>query len=71
MDSGATRTISVSYKGGTKKIAIPPDAPIVRLEPGSRALLVTGAHVFVIATPGAKPVAMRVLAGEHGTVPPM
>ena len=70
--SGSTKTISVTYKGGTKQIAIPAGAPIVRLEPGTRALLVKGAHVFVIASPKAGSLsAMLVAAGENGTVPPM
>jgi hypothetical protein len=61
-----------TYKGGTKRISIPPNVPVVRVEPGSRALLVAGAHVFVAAVPMAgKLTALFVSAGEKGTVPPM
>ena len=70
--SGATRTVTVTYKGGTKRIAIPPNVPVVRVEPGTPALLVKGAHVFVVAAPQAGTLtALFVAAGENGTVPPM
>ena len=70
--NGATRTVTVAYKGGTKRIVIPPNVPIVRVEPGTAALLTTGVHVFIAAVPMAgKLTAMFVAAGEKGTVPPM
>ncbi len=70
--AGTTRTVTVTYKGGTKRIAIPPNAPIVRVAPGTPALLTKGAHVFVVAGPGAGGLtALFVAAGENGTVPPM
>ena len=72
VSSGGMRTVSVSYKGGTKRIAIPANAPIVRVEPGTPKLLASGAHVFVVAIPnGDKLGAAFVVVGEHGTVPPM
>jgi hypothetical protein len=72
VSSNGVRTVDVAYKGGTKTIAIPANVPIVRLEPGTAKLLATGARVFVIAIPhdGALGAAF-VVAGEHGTVPPM
>jgi hypothetical protein len=72
MSTGATRVFSVSYKGGTKRIAVAPNTPIVRLEPGTKALLHNGAHVFVVANPSEGAMsALVVVVGEHGTVPPM
>ena len=72
VDSGAMRTVTVDYKGGTKRIAIPPGAPIVRVAPGSPALLTKGAHVFVVAGSKAGSLtALFVAAGQNGTVPPM
>ena len=72
MSSNGVRVVDVAYKGGTKRIAIPPNAPIVRLAPGAPALLAHGAHVFVVAVPtGGKLGAAVVIVGEHGTVPPM
>ena len=69
---GAMRTVTVDYKGGTKRIAIPPNAPIVRVSPGTPALLTKGAHVFVVAASQAGALtALYVAAGRNGTVPPM
>ena len=70
--SGTTRTFSVAYKGGTKQISVMPNTPIVTVEPGTKALLATGAHVFVVAVPAGSGLgAAFVVVGEHGTIPPM
>jgi hypothetical protein len=72
MTTGTTRTLSVSYKGGTKQIVVGPGIPIVKLAPGSKSLLHAGAHVFVIAAPGEGGAsALVVVVGERGAVPPM
>ena len=69
---GAMRTVTLTYKGGTKRIVIPPNVPVVRVAPGTPALFTKGTHVFVVAAPQAGALtAMFVAAGEHGTVPPM
>ena len=66
--NGPIKTVSLAYKGGTKVVSIPPGAPIVKVVPGSKALLVVGAHVFV-----APPLSgvRAVIVGEQGAVPPM
>lgn len=65
-------TIDVTYKGGRQHIIVPANIPIVRIEPATRALLMRGAHVFVVATGDpSHPVAQRVVVGKDGTVPPM
>jgi hypothetical protein len=66
--NGPIKTVSLSYKGGTKMVAIPPGAPVVKVVPGSKALVVVGAHVFVAPGPNA---AGAVIVGEMGAVPPM
>jgi hypothetical protein len=66
--NGPIKTVSLSYKGGTKMVAIPPGAPVVKVVPGSKALIVVGAHVFVAPGPTA---AGAVIVGEMGAVPPM
>jgi hypothetical protein len=72
VSSNGVLTISVAYKGGTKEIAIPPNVPIVRLEPGKASLLANGTHVFVVAIPhGGALGAAFVVVGQHGAVPPM
>jgi len=67
------RTLTVGYQGGEKTIVVPPDCPIVTYEPGTRALLVPGAHVILMGTEAAdgKISATRVSVGKNGLVPPM
>src|SRR5690606_35204378 len=43
------RTVTLKYKGGEQIVQIPPEAPIVTLEPGDRSLLVPGNHAFITA----------------------
>lgn len=64
--------LTVTYKGGQQRINVPANAPIVRIEPGSRALIHRGAHVFIVASGDmTHPVAMRIIVGKDGAVPPM
>jgi hypothetical protein len=67
------RTITVKYPNGEKKIVIPADVPIVRLEPGDRSLLVKGAHaVFFTKTEANGSLTVtRGSVGKNGVVPPM
>jgi hypothetical protein len=67
------RTLTLSYKGGEKTVFVPPDAPIITYEPGTRAQLVPGAHVILTATRNADETltAPRVSVGKDGLVPPM
>jgi len=64
-------TVTLNYKGGSKRLTIPAGVPVVRVVPASRAALVPGAHVFAVVPQGANPTALRIIVGEHGTVPPM
>jgi hypothetical protein len=76
--SAGGRTITVSYtdpkthQTGKSKILLPPTAPVVLVQPGDKATAVVGAHAFIIASgePGHL-VALRLLVGENGVVPPM
>ena len=69
----AGRTLTVAYQGGEKTIVVPPDTPVVTYEPGTRAMLVPGAHVIVMGTEASdgKLSATRVSVGKDGLVPPM
>jgi hypothetical protein len=67
------RELSVSYKGGTKTITVPENAPVVTFTEATRADVVAGKKVFIIATssgPG-KYEARRVIVEKNGVVPPM
>jgi hypothetical protein len=65
--------MTLRYKDGQQTILVPSDAPIVTFEPGSREMLVPGAHVIVTATvrPDGSLAASRVAVGKDGLVPPM
>jgi hypothetical protein len=67
------RTLTVNYQGGQKTIVVPPDAPVVTYEPGSRSMLAPGAHVIVFAAelPDRRLSATRIAVGKNGLVPPM
>lgn len=66
------KQITVTYKGGEKKILVPPTAPIVALHPAGPSILKQGAHVFVkAADEGGKITAQFVAVGKGGLVPPM
>ena len=70
VNNGASKTVTLDYKGGSKKVTIAPGTPIVRVVPGSKSLLVAGAHV--VAFPAhAGAAAPFVIVGEQGVVPPM
>ncbi|MDV4158472.1 hypothetical protein [Rhizobium brockwellii] len=66
------RTVTVSYHGKEKKIAIPDGTPVVTIAPASNDDLVPGAVVFIAAEKAASgPLAHQVLVGKNGVVPPM
>ena len=66
-------TVTVSYHGREKKIAIPAGTPVVTLAPAAMKDLVAGAVVFVPAKKGARGAltAQQVVVGANGVVPPM
>jgi hypothetical protein len=71
--SNSGRGVTVRYPDGQKTIVVPADTPVVTFEPGSRALLVPGAHVIVMGTEAAdgKLSASHIFVGKDGLVPPM
>jgi hypothetical protein len=67
------RQLTVSYKGGSTKITVPPDVPVVEVTPADKSIVVPGAKVFV---PGRREAsggieAGAVLVGKEGITPPM
>lgn len=67
-------TLTLTYKGGSKTVAVGKDTPIVSFRPGDRALVKPGAKVVIF---GAMPngdnsyTAKSVLVGQDGMMPPM
>ena len=66
------RTVTVSYNGEQKEIAIPDGTPVVTFAPATQADLVPGAVVFIAAEKTADgTVGHQVVVGKDGVVPPM
>lgn len=72
-EKGGARKLSLKYQDGEKTVIVPPNTPIVKIEPGDKSKVVPGAHVFVIATkgPDGQLVAQRANVGKEGVTPPM
>jgi hypothetical protein len=70
---GKDRMLTVKYKGGEQKVAVPANARVVLFGPGERSELKKGAHIFCVAQrqPDGSLTAARVNVGLHGTIPPM
>jgi hypothetical protein len=66
-------TLTVTYKGGEKKIAIPDGTPVVTFAPAVEADLKPGATVFIPSEKAADGTISsgRVVVGTNGVVPPM
>jgi hypothetical protein len=67
------RTLTVSFHGQEKKIAVPDGTPVVTLAPATEADLKPGAAVFVSGEKDAAGAiaARQVVVGSNGVVPPM
>ncbi|HSH89889.1 MAG TPA: hypothetical protein VK996_07870 [Ramlibacter sp.] len=65
------RRLRVTYPGGEQVIAVPQDAPVFSLKPGTRELLVQGSQVTLTAQlVEGRPTATRISAGRNGFAPP-
>ena len=73
MVSANGRTITITYKGGEKKVFVPDDVPFVSYAPADRSALTPGANVIVNGTraPDGTVTATSVSVGQNGLVPPM
>jgi hypothetical protein len=67
------QTVTVTYKGGEKKIDIPADVPVVAVVPASREDIKPGAIVFVpsVRQSDGSLTSGAVLFGKDGVIPPM
>ncbi len=73
VDGVKGQTLTLSYKGGERRVVVPPTAPVVTFVPASPADVKAGSAVFVPAQrkDDGSLVANRVLVGKDGVVPPM
>ena len=67
------RELELSYKGGSKVVTVPENAPVVTFAPATRADLTAGKKVFVLTTPTRPGVfeAHVLLVEKDGVVPPI
>jgi hypothetical protein len=67
------RELTLTFKGESNKVTVPPGVPIVTFVPGDKSMLTPGAKVFVGTTKGADGTltAGRVNVGKDGLTPPM
>jgi hypothetical protein len=69
---GGAQQLTVTYKGGSQTIIVPPTAPIVTFSPGAMADVKPGQTVFVNGmTDGQTVTANAVAVGVDGATPPM
>jgi len=73
VSANSGRELKLSYKGGSKTVTVPADAPVVTFTGATRADVVQGKRVFVIAKAAApgQYVAQRVVVEKDGVAPPM
>jgi hypothetical protein len=73
VEARSGRELSISFKGSSNKIVVPPGVPIVTFAPADRADLKPGAPMFCSASRNAegKLAASRITVGKDGVPPPM
>jgi hypothetical protein len=71
MSGSSQKTITMNYKGGSRTLVIPAGTPVIRVSPGTKALLAVGKPVFIVATKAPAPNALFVVVGRHGTALPL
>ncbi len=72
LDGVNGRTIKLSYKGGSREVMVPENIPVVTPIAATRADLLVGKQVFVVANGPADGLsAARIYVEKDGVVPPM
>jgi hypothetical protein len=74
VNSADGRILTLTYKGGEKKVLVPANVPIVTLHPGTKEDVQPGVGVIVVAAeklPDDTYRASRITVGSKGTNPPM
>ncbi|WP_448953278.1 hypothetical protein [Labrys neptuniae] len=66
------REVTLTFPGGSRKIVIPPEVPVVQFNDAERTTIKPGVAVFVVAQPdGNAWRANSVATGQNGAAPPM
>jgi phage gp45-like len=71
-ESGGTKQVTITYKGGEQRVLVPPTAQIVTIQFGAASDIKPGVGVFVnAAVDGGKTAAGLIIVGTQGAVPPI
>ncbi|HKO07561.1 MAG TPA: hypothetical protein VJ487_07580 [Alphaproteobacteria bacterium] len=67
------RDLELAYKGGSTKVRVPANVPIVTIVPAERADLKAGLPAFAVASRGSDGTLtlLRINVGKYGVAPPM
>jgi hypothetical protein len=71
LSGSGQKTITMNYKGGSRTLVIPAGTPVIRVSPGTKALLAVGKPVFIVATSAPALNALYVVVGRDGTTLPL
>lgn len=73
VDTNDGKELTLSYKGGSQKIVVPQNAPIVSFKQSDKSLLKAGAQAFVVTQQAADGslIAQYISVGENSMKPPM
>jgi anti-sigma factor RsiW len=73
VNAASGHDLSITYKGGSNTVTVPPNTPVVTFIPAERADLKAGATVFLGAAknPEGQLTASRVTVSKDGVAPPM
>lgn len=72
VSTAAGREVTLTFPGGSRKIVIPPEVPVVQFDAAERTIIKPGIAVFVVAQPDGKDWRTNSVAtGQNGAAPPM
>lgn len=73
VDANDGEQLTLGYKGGSQKIVVPRDVPVVSFKPADKSALKAGAQIFCIAQQAADGTltAQHISVGMNGLKPPM
>jgi hypothetical protein len=73
VDTNDGKLLTLSYRGGSQKIIVTKDIPIVAFKPADKSLLIKGAQIFCVTEPrpDGSLSARYISVGSNGLKPPM
>jgi hypothetical protein len=73
VSTNSGKVLTLGYKGGSKKIIVPRNTPVVSFQPADKSVLKAGVQIFCIALEAANGslTAQHISVGMNGMKPPM